>query len=234
MPGSSFHPTQWTVILRARGRDEGARQALSDLCAAYYAPVVAFLKREGRSEDVARELAHEFFAGILESGVGHPERERGRFRSYLLGTLKHFMSRQRDAAHALKRGGHAEHIPIAHGAETQAGIPLPGVEDDTLCFDREWALTLIQRALTALESEHAGKPLLFSTLRPWLDGGASGTQSDAARQLGMTETAVKVTIHRLRSRFRELIRAEVAATVQEPDEVAAELRHLIAVATTAP
>jgi RNA polymerase sigma-70 factor (ECF subfamily) len=92
MTDSNFHPTCWTLVLRARGGGSDAEAALSDLCAAYYAPVVAFLKRDGRNEDDARELAHAFFAAILEGGVGAPEPERGRFRSFLLGALKHFVS----------------------------------------------------------------------------------------------------------------------------------------------
>ena len=108
----AFHPTRWTLVLRASGGGAEAEAALSDLCAAYYAPVVAFLRRDGRGEDAAREKAHAFFASVLASGVGAPERERGRFRSYLLGALKHFLSKHRDAALAEKRGGGAEHIPL--------------------------------------------------------------------------------------------------------------------------
>lgn len=228
---ASFHLTRWTLVLRASGDGAEAKAALSDLCAAYYAPVVAFLRREGRDEDAAREMAHGFFAGLLAGGVGAPERERGRFRSYLLGALKHFLSKQRDAALAQKRGAGSEHIPIAGEHDTHPGIPLPAAPDDTLAFDREWAHTLIARALAALEAEHAEKADIFSTLKPWLDGGATSSQGDAARTLGMSETAVKVAIHRLRARFRDIIRAEVAATVNDPAEVADELRHLIAIAS---
>lgn len=228
---SSFHPTQWTLVLRASGDGAGAKAALSELCAAYYAPVVAFLKRERRDEDAARELAHAFFENLLEDGVGAPERERGRFRSYLLGALKHFLSKRRDAALAVKRGAGAEHVSIAGEHDTQPGIALPAAPDDTLAFDREWAHTLIARALAALEAEHAGRADIFSTLKPWLDGGATSSQADAARVLGMSETAVKVAIHRLRARFRELIRAEVASTVNDAAEVQDELRHLIAIAS---
>ena len=223
---SAFHPTRWTLVLRASGEGAEAEAALSDLCAAYYAPVVAFLRRDGRGEDAAREKAHAFFASVLASGVGAPERERGRFRSYLLGALKHFLSKHRDAALAEKRGGGAEHIALT--TDTAAGLPLPAAPDDTLAFDREWAFTVIARALAALEAE---KPEHFTTLKPWLDGGADCSQADAATSLGMSENAVKVAIHRLRVRFRELIRAEVAATVNDAAEVGGELRHLIAIAS---
>ena len=223
---SAFHPTRWTLVLRARGEGAEAEAALADLCAAYYAPVVAFLRRDGRGEDAAREKAHAFFASVLAGGVGAPERERGRFRSYLLGALKHFLAKHRAAALAEKRGGGAEHIPLT--TDTAAGLPLPAAPDDALAFDREWAFTVIARALAALEVE---KPAHFTALKPWLDGGADCLQADAARALGMTETAVKVAIHRLRVRFREFIRAEVAAPVHDPADAGDELRHLIAIAS---
>ena len=223
---AAFHETRWTLVLRARGEGAEAAAALSDLCAAYYAPVVAFLRREGRDEDAAREMAHAFFAGLLAGGVGAPERERGRFRSYLLGALKHFLSKHRAAAIAEKRGAGAEHVSLT--TDTAAGQSLPAALDDALVFDREWAHALIARALAELEAE---KPPHFTTLKPWLDGGADCSQAEAAQALGMSETAVKVAIHRLRARFREIIRAEVAATVSDPADAAEELRHLIAIAS---
>ena len=222
MTDSSFHPTRWTLVLRAHGEGEVAKAALSDLCAAYYEPVVGFLRREGRCEDAAREMAHGFFESVLAGGLGAPDPGRGRFRSYLLGALKHFLTKQRAASLAGKRGGGVEHVPLADD---------PGADDDTLAFDRDWALNLIARALAALEVEHVEKAEVFAKLKPWLDAGAEHSQADAARALGMSRTAVKVAIHRFRVRFRELIRAEVAATVNDPGEVAEELRHLIAVAS---
>ena len=230
LPDSAFHPTRWTLVLRTRGEGEDAKAALSDLCAACYEPVVAFLRREGRSEDVAREVAHAFFENVLTGGLGAPDPSRGRFRSYLLGALKHFLSKQRDAALAGKRGGGVEHVPLVSENDTAPGLPMPGLTDDTLAFDREWALSLIARALASLEREHAHKPEFFAALKPWLDGAATTSQAEVASALGLSETAVKVSIHRLRSRFRELIRAEIAATVNDPADIADELRHLIAVA----
>lgn len=231
MSDTIFHPTCWTLVLNAWGDSAEAKVALSDLCAAYYEPVIAFLRREGRSDDSARELAHAFFAGVLESGVGAPEQARGRFRSYLLGALKHFLSKGREASSAAKRGGDLEHVPLASETDTSPGFQMPGVLDDALAFDREWALALIARALAAVEQEHAHKPDFFIALKPWLDGGSTASQAEVSRSLGMSETAVKVAIHRLRLRFRELIRAEVAATVHDPSEVGDEIRHLIAVAS---
>ncbi len=226
---SSFQNTQWTLVLRASGVGAEAQAALSDLCGAYYAPVVAFLRRDGRGEDEAREMAHAFFAGLLEGGLGTPEQARGRFRSYLLGAVKHYLSKQREAAGTQKRGGGVEHVALgAVDVLSHEGASCPlSFEDDALVFDREWAFTVIARALAVLESEHERKPEFYQTLKPWLDGAADVSQADAAATLGMSETAVKVAIHRLRTRFRELIRAEVAATVSDPKEAADELRHLI-------
>jgi DNA-directed RNA polymerase specialized sigma24 family protein len=222
---SSFHPTRWTLVLRASGEDGEAKAALSELCAAYYEPVVAFLRRDGRGDDAARELAHAFFENVLTSGVGTPEPGRGRFRSYLLGALKHFLSKHRDAARAAKRGGGAEPVELIEDAAIST--------DDVLPFDREWSLAVIARALATLEAEHAGKPVLFATLKPWLGTGEPGFQAEAALALGMSATAVKVAIHRLRSRFRELIRSAIAATLDDPADAADERRHLIAVAAAA-
>lgn len=233
MTPAPFHPTCWTLVLRSRGQGEEAKAALSDLCAAYYEPVVAFLRREGRSEDSARDMAHAFFGDVLSAGVGAPDPMRGRFRSYLLGALKNHISKAREAAQAGKRGGGAVHLPLADENETAPGLPMPGVTDDTLAFDKEWALTLIARALETLERENARKPEMFAALKPWLNGEAAVSQAELARSLRMSETAVKVAIHRLRERFREIIRAEIAATVNDPAEAADELRHLVAILSAA-
>lgn len=232
MTSPGFHPTRWTLVLRARGEGIEAKAALSDLCAGYYEPVVGFLRRDGRKEDAARELAHAFFESVLAGGLGTPEPGRGRFRSYLLGALKHFLAKRRDAERAGKRGGGAIQVPLMAESGSSPGLPVSGTHDDTLAFDRAWALAVIGRALASLEVEHVAKQERFTTLKPWLDGGGGKlSQADAAEVLGMSETAVKVAIHRLRARFRELIRAEIAATVNEPDEIDAELRHLVNVAS---
>jgi DNA-directed RNA polymerase specialized sigma24 family protein len=217
---SSFHPTRWTLVLAAGGEGEPARAALSELCGLYYQPVIGFLRREGRAGDSARDLAHAFFEKLLAGGLGAPDPRRGRFRSYLLGALKHFLANRREAALAAKRGAGAEHVPLEVA---------PSAEDDTLAFDRAWAFALIGGALAALEAEHAAKPDVFATLKPWLDGAAEQSQAEAARALGVSETAVKVAIHRLRTRFRELIRAAIAETVNDPADAADELRHLVAI-----
>jgi RNA polymerase sigma-70 factor (ECF subfamily) len=230
-PGAHFVPTRWTLVARANGGDSTARHALSELCAAYYAPVNVFLRAEGRTEDGAREQAHEFFAHVLAgSSLGGAEPSRGRFRSYLLGALKHFLSDYRAHANREKRGSGI--APERLDTATDVGQPLPASRDDDRIFDRQWALTVIARALDIVGGElrDAGKATHFEVLKPWLTGeGTALSQASPAEQLGMSEGAAKVAIHRLRQRFRETVKAEIAQTVHDPSEVDDELRHLLVV-----
>jgi RNA polymerase sigma factor (sigma-70 family) len=232
---ANFAPTRWTLVLRARGESVEARGALSELCEAYYQPVFRFLRREGRDEDAARELTQEFFARLLtRGGMGAADPERGRFRSYLLGAVKHFLADQRDHESRAKRGGGAK--PESLDAESTEA-PALQVADQTTApndavFDRAWALAVMDRALQTLAAEFAsaGKADQFTALKPWLAGDAASLpQSEAAARLGLSESAIKVAIHRLRKRFREIIRAEIAQTVDTPAEVDAELRYLVEV-----
>jgi RNA polymerase sigma-70 factor (ECF subfamily) len=233
-PGPPFAPTRWTLILRARGETPEACAALGELCEAYYQPVLRFLQREGRDEDSARELTQEFFARILARGAfDEADPERGKFRSYLLGALKHFLADQRKHEQRLKRGGGVapESLDAPAGEELEpiqvadAATPAPEA-----LFDREWALAVMARALEVLQKEFAqgGKADQFEALKPWLMGEApSMSQADAARQLGLSEGAVKVVIHRLRKRFRDTVRAEIGHTLRDPSLIDEELRHLV-------
>ena len=151
-PTGNFAATRWTLVARASGEDSAAQAALSELCAAYYSPVNAFLRAEGRTEDAARELAHEFFARVLAGGaLGGADAARGRFRSYLLGALKHFLADHRAHANREKRGSGI--VPETLDTSTSAGQPLPVTRDDERIFDRQWALTLIARALEIVGAE---------------------------------------------------------------------------------
>ena len=219
-------------MLRSRGEGEVAAAALSELCEIYYEPVVSFLRREGRAEDEARDLAHSFFQELLKGGLGRPDPERGKFRSYLLGALKNSLGKKRSAGRAAKRGAGVEHVSLTK-AEVEGGLQGKESKRD-FDFDRDWALALIARALSNLEAENEAKSEQFNILKPWLDGGAMTTQVAVASELGISESAVKVAVHRLRVRFRELIRKEVAETVSEPAEVAGELKYLIAVVSHQP
>jgi RNA polymerase sigma-70 factor (ECF subfamily) len=221
-------------VLKARGNSSDARAALSDLCGAYYAPVVAFLRRSGREEDAARDEAHEFLAHLLErDALGGVVRGRGRFRSYLLGALKHFLARAHEQAQRQKRGGGSVAVPLDAGTDTSPGLVLADARtlppDEV--FDRQWALTVLDRALAALEREcgAAGRANDFLQLKPWLTGEAAhGDQAGAARALGLTEGALKVAVHRLRRRFRELVKAEIAHTLNATDKVEDEMQQLFA------
>ena len=231
-----FRTTRWTRVLEARGDSPEAKAALSDLCAAYYAPVFAFIRREGRDEDSARELAQEFFARLLaRHGLDKVEPGRGRFRSFLLGAVKHFLADERDRAHAAKRGGGQALESIDAGADTSTELQIPDPKGGPALdayFDRQWALALMDRALASLAAEFntSGRSEQFETLKPWLVGDVEAlSQAEAAHVLGLTEGAAKVAIHRLRRRFRELVRAEISQTVTDSGQVDEELRYLVEV-----
>lgn len=228
---------------RARGQTPEARLALAELCEAYYQPVYRFLHREGREADAARELAHEFFARVLSGGgLGGAEPGRGRFRTFLLGAVKHFLADRRDREHAAKRGyGLVPESLEAHApgeTDTAPGLQIADASAAPLdlLFDRAWALAVMDRALAALQAEfaNAGRLAQFEVLKPWLAGSDGAvSQADAAHRLGLSEGAVKVAVHRLRKRFRELVRAEIEQTVGDDEDIETELRYLVEVLATA-
>jgi RNA polymerase sigma-70 factor (ECF subfamily) len=230
-------PTRWTLVLRARGESPAAQAALGELCEAYYGPVLSFIRSTGRHDDTAGDLTQEFFARLLAGhGLDTVEAGHGRFRSFLLGAVKHFLADQYDRAQAAKRGG--GQLPLSlderfpANTTVQLQIPDPNSPPPDAVFDRLWADALVGRALNLLAEEFAAaaKTEQFETLKPWLLGQLESlSQVDAARQLGLTEGTVKVAIHRLRKRFRELVKAEIAHTVPEANQVQDELRYLVEV-----
>ena len=230
---ATFVTTQWTRVLAARGDSAESQAALGDLCGAYYGAVLAFIRRSGRDEDAARELTQEFFARLLaRQGLDTVQQGRGRFRSFLLGAVKHFLADMSDRARAAKRGSGASPLPLDAGTDTSPGLEVPDTSapDPEREFDRKWALTVLDRALAALAREQAdaGHATHFATLKPWLTGDTGGVaQADAARALDMNEGAVKVAVHRLRRRFRELVKAEIAQTLDASSSVQDELRYLL-------
>ena len=180
--------------------------------------------------DGARELAHDFFAQMLAGGtIARAEQERGRFRSYLLGAVKHFLSHHREAQRRLKRGGKVENISLN---ETEArSVPDAGVLSPDAAFDRQWALTVVAHALEALRRECVaeGHADFFEQVKPWLTGDAArGDQAALAAGCGLNANALKVAVHRLKRRFRQLLKAEVAGTLDDPVLVEAEMRALFA------
>lgn len=194
---------------------------MGDLCELYYEPVVSFLVRDGRDRDAARDLAHGFFAKVLAGDfLGEPEQGRGRFRSYLLGALKHHLFNQRRDEGREKRGGGLEQVEL----EPDLLVSLPDAD-----FDRVWALAIVERALATLEGEEDHRADQFAALKPWLaaSGEIRDSQEATAARLGMSSGALKVAIHRLRRRFRELVRAEVSATLNDPADLDGEMRHLV-------
>jgi RNA polymerase sigma-70 factor (ECF subfamily) len=234
-----FAPTRWTQVLRARGESAEAKAALGELCTAYWQPVFSFIRAERHDEESARDLTQEFFARLLSRrGLETAEPGRGRFRSYLLGAVKHFLAEERRRANAAKRGGGQAAVSLQAGAsadttsELQIADPAAVVPDTH--FDREWATTLVDRAVGSLDAEAQaeGKGEQFAVLKPWLLGEVpSLSQADAARELGLSDGAVKVAVHRLRKRFREIVKAEIAQTVGDAAQVAEELRYLVEVLT---
>ena len=193
-----------------------------------------FLRREGRSEDESQELAQEFFTRVLSgAGVSGADPTRGRFRSFLLGALRHFLADRRRHAQRQKRGGSVDVISIeSGGTDSSPGIqvPDPGASFTDARFDREWALAVMEHALAAIqqEAQTSGKTAQFEALKPWLIGETENlSQESAAIELGMTTGAVKVAIHRLRRGFREAVKAEISQTIDDPDDLDEELQYLI-------
>lgn len=232
-PAEAFVTTQWTRVLEARGDSSDARAALSDLCAAYYAPVLAYVRRNSPDENAARDLTQEFFARLLTNRALRADPQRGRFRSYLLAAVKNFLADMRDYAQAAKRGGGNATMPLEIGTDMSPGLEVAdkSVFSPDLEFDRKWAFTVLNRALAALSSEHveANGRKQFKALKPWLTGDNENlSQAGAARELGCSESAVKVSIHRLRKRFRELVKAEIRQTMNDPTQVGDELACLMA------
>ena len=228
-----FVTTRWTRVLQAKGDSTEAKAALSDLCAAYYAPVFAFIRRHAPNEDLARDLTQEFFARLLaRGGIDNVDPQRGRFRSFLLGAVKHFLADMHGRDHRLKRGAGQPMESIDPGTDTSPGLQLsdPKAPSPDREFDRKWALTLLDRALALLAEEHlaAGKAGQFEVLKPWLTGDTENiSQAGAACRLGLNENAVKVAIHRLRRRFREVIKKEIGHTLSDRAHVEEELRYLL-------
>jgi DNA-directed RNA polymerase specialized sigma24 family protein len=231
---SDFAATRWTRVIEARGDSDSARLALSELCEAYYAPVLAFIRRERGNEDASRELAQEFFQRLLAgAGVDGADPARGKFRSFLLGAVKHFLADEHDHVMRGKRGGGVRPESLDHTHESSEGLSVPdhrALPPDIL-FDRQWALTVLDRSFSALEAEMAaeGKARLLEVLKPWLVGAADhGDQQAAAAELGLSSTAIRVVVHRLKQRFRDAVRAELRQTLVEGGSVQEELRTLFA------
>lgn len=225
-----FHTTRWTRVCLAKTNSEDGRKALADLCDAYYEPVVAYLRSVFRDADVAREMTHAFFAEMLGGGAIHTaERGRGRFRSYLLGAVKHFVGHQRDAAKRMKRGGGMEHVSLddKEAAEVPDARQLPPDAE----FDRQWATTVIARGMETLRAECVaeGRGAFFDAVSGILNGHAShGDQTTLAATCGMSFDAFRMAVSRLKKRLRQCVKSEVAGTLEDPATVQDEMETLFA------
>ena len=221
------------VLTAGRNDTPCAQAALGKLCQTYWYPLYAYVRRRGHSVEDAQDSTQEFFSRLLaDNWVGRANPAKGRFRTFLLTALNRFLANEWDRAHARKRGGGVAAVPLdtalaesRYCADTQNGLA-----PDRL-YDRQWAMTLLDRALARLEAEHqqAGKSAEFDVLSTALtaERGAIPSATMAA-QLGLSEPATRMAVHRLRKRFREVFREEIAQTVADPPEVEAEVRHLLA------
>ena len=227
-----FVTTHWSVVLSARDHDSPqSAAALETLCRTYWYPLYAFLRRQGRPPHDAQDLTQGFFARLLQKDYLHAAaREKGKFRTFLLVALKRFLANEWDREHTLKRGGFAPVVPIDQEfAESRfAADPSPNVQPDVL-FDRQWAITLLERTMSQLQEEYvaSGRAKLFEYLQNCLARDESALPyAQVAARLNLTEPAVKMAVHRLRARYRDILRDEIAHTVSSPAEADEELRHL--------
>lgn len=227
-----FHTTRWTRVCLAKANSEDGRRALADLCDAYYEPVVTFLRFELRDADRAMDLAHAFFAHMLRGGaIGAAQQERGRFRSYLLGAVKHFLAHEREKERSVKRGGGVQVFSMDESATAAHAIPDSQQPAGDAAYDRQWALTVLAHAMARLREECAsqGKAALFDRIKPWLTGDAGhGDQAALAAECGTGVSALKMTIQRLRQRFREHLMEEITGTLDDPAQAQEEMRSLMA------
>ncbi len=231
--GAVFATTHWSVVLAAgHAGDTVARPALEALCHAYWYPVYAFLRRRGIPPADAEDFTQGFFLHLLERGVlGRADPDRGRFRSFLLACLNHYVADERDKARAQRRGGgQAGWALDMSGADRRYALEPAHQETPDRLFDRHWALTIMERALARLREEQvaAGRGREFEALQRFLTGVTDGGDyGETAALTGLSANAVAVGVHRLRQRFRDCVREEVASTVATPGDMEEELRHLL-------
>ena len=231
-PREYFATTRWTVVLAAGSRSTpNADVALEELCRTYWYPLYAYTRRHGHSKEDAEDLTQSFFARFLqENYLEKLQAEHGKFRAFLLASLKHFLANEWDRARRQKRGGGVPTLSLDwQGADTRYQIdPADQLSPDKL-YDRAWAVTLLERVITRLRAESVadGNAPQFEQLKPFLMMGRGDIpHAQAASALAMTEGAVRVAVHRLRRRYRELLREEIGQTLSDPAQVEDEMRAL--------
>jgi RNA polymerase sigma-70 factor (ECF subfamily) len=226
-----FATTCWTEVLsaRAEGLPAGGGEALARLCAAYWPPLYAFLRREGYAQEEAEDLAQGFFERFIAGDyLRDVSRDKGRFRSFLLGCLKHYAANVRRESRTQRRGGSSPHFSLGDPAmmeRCEATLALQPAESSV--FDRIWAETIMQRSVERLKQEYVGKEALFTKLCHWLAVEVkAGDYAREAPSLGLTEGAMAAAVFRLRQRFRQFVREEVGNTVQSPADIDGEMHYL--------
>lgn len=234
--GATFATTHWSLVLAAQGESPAAQDALEKLCRTYWRPIFAFVRRQGVEAD-AEDLTQGFFALLLERrDLEAVREEKGRLRSYLLTSLKHFLADRRRHEMAVKRGRRQQLIPLGELQANEQVDPVFSRVADTLSadqlYERGWALTLMEQVLRRLKGEYraTGNGALFDWLKQLLpDEPEAPSRAEIAARLGMTDNALRQAFHRFRHRYQGLLREEIGHTVADPTEIEDELRHLIAV-----
>lgn len=231
---AAFRTTHWSVVLQAGGNDSPeAVEALASVCRAYWYPLYAYVRRQGHPSADAQDLTQEFFARLLERKyLRLADPERGRFRTFLLTSLKHFLINEWNKANREKRGGGRPLLSL-NAEKTETRFLAEPADDRTpdKAFERRWAMELLGRVLDQLQAElaAAGRGQVFEELKSCLTGEENeSSYVEIGRRLGMTEGNLKVTVHRLRRRYRELLRKEISLTVEEPAVIDEEIRELMA------
>ena len=230
----SFPATRWSVVYKTRSADPAAGTALAELCRVYWRPVYSYLRRQGSSTHDAEDLTQGFFVMLLDQELfATVDEARGRLRSFLLVALKHYVANEYKRGQRQKRGGGDTHVPIDLGdAEESYAVELATGLAPDLLFERQWTLTLLQTVLAKLQDEYAleGRENLFHALKDRFSADDDPSAfATVAAQLSMTEGAVKVAAHRMRQRYKRILRSEIALTVDSPREVDEEIVHLFKV-----
>ncbi|QDU37518.1 RNA polymerase sigma factor [Maioricimonas rarisocia] len=229
-----FATTRWSVVVAARGSGDESAAALEDLCQAYWYPIYAYIRRRSRDIHEAQDLTQAFFGQILEQRtIAAADQQRGRFRAFLLTACRRFLINESERTGAAKRGGGRRVLSLDFElGESRYGTQAVDTENPERIYEQQWALTLLGRVLERLQHEMTskGKSDQFDVLKVFLSGTPrDGSLAAAAGQLGMSEGAAKVAAHRMRQRYRELLRGEIAATLADPSETEDEIRSLFAV-----
>ncbi len=235
--GVAFTTTHWSVVLEAQGQSPAAHEALEKLCRTYWRPVYGFIRRQGTRPEEAEDLTQGFFSLLLERhDFDAVRKEKGRLRSYLLTSLKHFLASEHRRAMTAKRGKGQRLIPLEElNANEQLELEGAGAVSADCLYERRWALTLMEQVLRRLRDEYrtAGNAALFDSLKQLLpDEPGAPSREEIAARLGMTDNALRQAFHRFRHRYQLLLREEISHTVAIASDIEDELRHLIAVLRT--